>query len=210
MFGMMQAWPLTVDKILDHAGTRHADREVVSRSAEGPIARTTYGQVRARAKQVSNALLDLGVRPGDRIGTLGWNTARHLEVWYGIMGIGAVCHTLNPRLFPDQLCYIIGHAEDKVLFTDLSFLPTIIERRVPDISPLYADLKGLCPALFSVGTKDALMDDTLFMHARWVAAGNPAELAVYPGGAHGFTLFPNALSKAAAARMDAFLNGVLG
>jgi acetyl esterase len=91
-----------------------------------------------------------------------------------------------------------------------AFLPTITERRDPDISPLYADLKGLCPALFSVGTKDALLDDTLFMHARWVAAGNPAELAIYPGGAHGFTLFPNELSKSATARMDAFLNRVLG
>ncbi len=90
-----------------------------------------------------------------------------------------------------------------------AFLPTIADRRVPDISPLYADLKNLCPALFSVGTRDALLDDTLFMHARWVAAGNPAELAIYPGGAHGFTLFPNALSKAATARMDAFLNRVL-
>jgi acetyl esterase len=90
-----------------------------------------------------------------------------------------------------------------------AFLPTIADRRVPDISPLYADLKGLCPALFSVGTKDALLDDTLFMHARWVAAGNDAELAVYPGGAHGFTLFPNNLSRAATTKMDAFLNRVL-
>jgi acetyl esterase/lipase len=91
-----------------------------------------------------------------------------------------------------------------------AFLPTVTDRRVADISPLYADLKGLCPALFTVGTRDALVDDTLFMHARWVAAGNPAELAVYPGGAHGFTLFPNDLAKAATARMDAFLNRVLG
>ncbi len=91
-----------------------------------------------------------------------------------------------------------------------AFLPTITERRAPDISPLYADLKNLCPALFSVGTRDALLDDNLFMHARWVAAGNAAELAVYPGGAHGFTLFPNDLSKQATARMDAFLNRVLG
>src|ERR1700732_1727078 len=91
-----------------------------------------------------------------------------------------------------------------------AFLPTIADRRVPDISPLYADLKGLCPALFSVGTKDALLDDTLFMHARWAVAGNEAELAVYPGGAHGFTLFPNDLSKASTAKMDAFLNRVLG
>lgn len=90
-----------------------------------------------------------------------------------------------------------------------AFLPTITDRRTPDISPLYADLKGLCPALFTVGTKDALLDDTLFMHARWIAAGNEAELAIYPGGPHGFTLFPSELSKAATARMDAFLNRVL-
>jgi acetyl esterase len=86
-----------------------------------------------------------------------------------------------------------------------AFLPTVTDRRVPDISPLYADLKGLCPALFSVGTGDALLDDTLFMYARWIAAGNEADLAVYPGGAHGFTLFPNSLSTAAMARMSEFL-----
>ena len=91
-----------------------------------------------------------------------------------------------------------------------AFLPTITDRRIPDISPLYGDLKGLCPALFSVGTRDALLDDTLFMHARWVAAGNQAELAIYPGGPHGFTLFPSDLAKAATTRMDAFLNRVLG
>jgi acetyl esterase/lipase len=91
-----------------------------------------------------------------------------------------------------------------------AFLPTIGDRRVPDISPLYGDLRTLCPALFSVGTKDALLDDSLFMHARWVAAGNPAELAIYPGGAHGFTLFANELSKSATVRMDAFLNRILG
>jgi acetyl esterase len=90
-----------------------------------------------------------------------------------------------------------------------AFLPTIADRRVPDISPLYADLKGLCQALFSVGTKDALLDDTLFMHARWIAAGNAAELAIYPGGPHGFTLFPSELAKAATTRMDAFLNRAL-
>ena len=91
-----------------------------------------------------------------------------------------------------------------------AFLPTVTNRRVPDISPLYGNLRNLCPALFSVGTRDALLDDTLFMHARWVAAGNQAELAVYPGGSHGFTLFPSELSQSAHARMDAFLNRVLG
>jgi fatty-acyl-CoA synthase len=127
--GLMQDWPLTLDKILDHAAHWAGAREVVSRSVEGPIVRTTYGEIRHRAKRLSNALLSLGVKPGDRVATLAWNTARHIEAWYAIMGIGAVCHTLNPRLFPDQLCYIIGHAEDKILFTDLTFLPTLIERR---------------------------------------------------------------------------------
>ena len=91
-----------------------------------------------------------------------------------------------------------------------AFLPAQTERRVADISPLYADLTGLCPALFTVGTRDALLDDTLFMQARWIAAGNPAELAIYPGGAHGFTLFPNGLSDRASLRMDAFLRTVVG
>ena len=80
--------------------------------------------------------------------------------------------------------------------------------RLADVSPVYADLNWLCRALFSEGTKDALLDDTLFMHARWVAAGNEAALAVYPGGAHGFTLIPNGLSDKASERMDAFLRGV--
>ena len=129
MQGLMQAWPLTVDKILDHAKAWHGGREIVSRSVEGPIVRTSYGEVHTRAKKVSNALLALGVQPGDRVATLAWNTARHIEAWYGIMGIGAVCHTLNPRLFAEQLCYIINHAEDKVIFTDLTFLPILLENR---------------------------------------------------------------------------------
>ncbi|ACG79145.1 medium-chain-fatty-acid--CoA ligase [Phenylobacterium zucineum HLK1] len=129
MLGLMQNWPLTVDKILDHAKAWHGDREIVSRSVEGPIVRTTYAEAHTRAKRLSNALKGLGVQPGDRVATLAWNTARHLEAWYGIMGIGAVCHTLNPRLFPDQLCYIINHAEDKVLFTDLTFLPILLQNR---------------------------------------------------------------------------------
>jgi len=127
--GLMQDWPLTLDKILDHAANWAGGREVVSRSVEGPIVRTTYGEIRQRAKRLSNALKRLGVQPGDRVATLAWNTGRHIEAWYAIMGIGAVCHTLNPRLFPDQLCYIMAHAGDKILFTDLTFLPTVIERR---------------------------------------------------------------------------------
>ena len=103
MHGLMQDWPLTVDKILDHAKNWHGDREIVSRSVEGPIVRTTYAQTHERAKRLSNALKILGVKPGDRVATLAWNTARHIEAWYGIMGMGAICHTLNPRLFAEQL-----------------------------------------------------------------------------------------------------------
>ncbi len=129
MQGLMQDWPLTVDRILDHAGTWHAGREVVSRSVEGPIMRTTYGAIRDRARRLSNALLGLGIKSGDRVATLAWNSGRHIEAWYAVMGIGAVCHTLNPRLFAEQLCYIINHAQDRIIITDLTFLPVLLEHR---------------------------------------------------------------------------------
>ncbi|HEY2659311.1 MAG TPA: long-chain-fatty-acid--CoA ligase [Caulobacteraceae bacterium] len=129
MLGLMQNWPLTVDRILGHAAHWHGGREVVSRSIEGPIVRTTYSQIHDRAKRLSRALLDLGVQPGDRVATLAWNSGRHMEAWYAVMGIGAVCHTLNPRLFVEQLCYIINHAEDRVIFSDLTFLPTLLANR---------------------------------------------------------------------------------
>jgi fatty-acyl-CoA synthase len=125
MQGLMQDWPLTVDKILDHARTWHGDREVVTRSIEGPIVRTTYARIHARAKQTSNALLGLGITVGDRVATLAWCTANHMDAWYGIMGIGAICHTLNPRLHPQQLAWIVNHAGDRVIFADLTFLPLI-------------------------------------------------------------------------------------
>nr|WP_313426959.1 long-chain-fatty-acid--CoA ligase [Brevundimonas diminuta] len=125
MLGMMQDWPLTVDKILDHAKNWHGEREVVTRSVEGPIVRTNYAAIHERARRVSNALLAWGIKPGDRVATLAWNTGNHIETWYGIMGIGAVCHTLNPRLFPEQLAYIINHAEDRIIFTDLTFVPLL-------------------------------------------------------------------------------------
>ena len=126
MHGLMQDWPLTVDKILDHGATWHPEREVVSRPIEGgPLARTTYADVRRRAKRLSNALLAYGVKRGDRVATLAFNTARHLEAWYGVMGIGAVCHTLNPRLFIDQLVYIVNHAGDRLIFADICAAPIL-------------------------------------------------------------------------------------
>ncbi|WP_374596823.1 long-chain-fatty-acid--CoA ligase [Brevundimonas sp.] len=125
MLGLMQDWPLTVDKILDHAKNWHGAREVVTRSVEGPIVRTSYADIHARAKRVSSVLQGWGIGVGDRIGTLAWNTGNHIETWYGIMGIGAVCHTLNPRLFPEQLVYIINHGGDRVIFVDLTFVPLL-------------------------------------------------------------------------------------
>ncbi len=135
MLGLMQEWPLLCHKILDHAGIQHPHREVVSRSVEGPIVRTTYAEVRLRALKLAQRLERDGFGPGDRIATLAWNTARHIEAWYGIMGMGAVYHTLNPRLFPEQIAWIMNHAEDKALFVDLTFLPLVekIAASVPSL-----------------------------------------------------------------------------
>lgn len=135
MKGLMQDWPLRVTTIIDHAARFHGDREIVTRTVEGPIARTTYKQVHLRARKVAQALTKLGVKEGDIVATMAWNTARHLEAWYGIMGMGAVCHTLNPRLFAEQLVYIINHAEDKIIFLDLTFVPILegIADKLPNV-----------------------------------------------------------------------------
>jgi len=123
MLGLMQDWPLLCHRIIDHAAIQHGAREVVSRSIEGPMHRTTYAGVRARALKVAQRLQREGLGLGDRVATLAWNTWRHLETWYGITGIGAVYHTINPRLFPDQIGYIVNHAEDRLMFLDLTFVP---------------------------------------------------------------------------------------
>ncbi len=125
MLGIMQDWPLTVDKILEHARLQHGKREIITRRVGGQIVRTTYADIYIKAKQVSNALKIGGIGLGDRVATLGWNSARHMETWYGTMGIGAVLHTINPRLHPEQIAWIANHAEDKVLVFDTTFLPII-------------------------------------------------------------------------------------
>lgn len=126
MLGLMQNRQLLVQHILDHAAANHGERELVTRGIEdGAIRRYTLRDLHGRAKQVANGLEGLGVKLGDRIATLAWNTDRHMEVWYGIMGLGAICHTVNPRLFPEQIAYIVNHAEDRVIFTDITFLPLL-------------------------------------------------------------------------------------
>jgi len=135
MLGLMQPWPLLCSKIIDHAARQHGRREIVTRTIEGPIVRTNYIEVRARALKCAQMLERDGYRTGDRIATLAWNTARHLETWYGIMGMGGVYHTLNPRLFPDQIAWIMNDAEDKCLFVDLTFLP-IVEKIASSVRSL--------------------------------------------------------------------------
>ncbi len=135
MLGLMQDWPLLCHRVIDHAAINHAERAVISRSVEGPIHTTNYTQVRARALKVAQRLEKDGVRLGDRVATLAWNTWRHLEAWYGIMGIGAIYHTVNPRLFPDQITWIINHAEDRVMMTDLTFLP-LLEKLADKLSSI--------------------------------------------------------------------------
>jgi fatty-acyl-CoA synthase len=141
MLGLMQDWPLLVHKIIDHAARYHGGREVVTRTTEGPLARSNYRAIARRAKQLASALERRGFGLGDRIATLAWNTARHLEAWYGIAGIGAIYHTLNPRLFPDQLAWIANHAGDRALFFDISFAETVakLAPKIPSIE-LYVAL----------------------------------------------------------------------
>src|ERR1700749_4233831 len=135
MLGLMQDWPLLVHKIIDHAALYHAKREVVCRTVEGPIIRTNYGEMAKRARKVAHALDRRGIKLGDRIARMAWNTPRHIESWYGITGIGAIYHTLNPRLFPEQIAYIVNHAEDKVMFFAITFAPLVeqLEPRVPSV-----------------------------------------------------------------------------
>lgn len=127
LHGLMQDEPLLISSFIRYAAEYHGDREIVARSCEGPIVRSNYAQVEKRARQLGQALIELGVKPGDRIATLAWNTVRHFECFYGVSGIGAVLHTVNPRLFETQIQYIISHAEDQYLFLDLEFLP-LVER----------------------------------------------------------------------------------
>jgi len=123
MLGLMQDYPLLVHTILDHAALNHGERELVTRAVEGPIRRCTLADIKTRSLSAAKALQREGIGLGDRVATMAWNTDRHMETWYGIMGVGAICHTVNPRLFTEQLVYIFNHAEDRILFVDTTFVP---------------------------------------------------------------------------------------
>ncbi|MDO6965336.1 3-(methylthio)propionyl-CoA ligase [Rhizobium alvei] len=125
MLGMMMNTPLLISSILRHAETYHGTTEVVSKTVEGPIHRYTYADMARRSRKLANALSRLGLEFGDRVGTLAWNGYRHMELYYGVSGSGFVCHTINPRLFREQIAFIIEHAADKAIFADLSFVPIL-------------------------------------------------------------------------------------
>ncbi len=135
MFGQMQDWPLRVTSMIDHAAKFHGDRPIISRSIEGPIVRSNWREIRKKARKCAQALNRMGLGRGDAVGVMAWNTARHLEVWWGVAGAGAIMHTLNPRLFAEQLDYIINHAEDRVLFLDLDLVGVIepLVSRLPKV-----------------------------------------------------------------------------
>jgi fatty-acyl-CoA synthase len=121
MQGQMMQLPLLISALIRHADTNHGDTEIVSRLAEGGSHRYSYREAHARMRRLARALQRAGIRPGERIGTLAWNTHRHFELYFAVSGSGAVCHTINPRLFPEQIAYIINHAEDRQVFFDVSF-----------------------------------------------------------------------------------------
>jgi fatty-acyl-CoA synthase len=130
MLGLMMNRPLLISSLIRHADRCHGDGEIVSRTIEGPIHRYTYRDAHARSRRLAHALRRLGVAPGERVGTLAWNGYRHFELYYAVSGMEAIIHTINPRLFFDQLTYIVHHAEDRLIFFDLTFLP-LVEKLAP-------------------------------------------------------------------------------
>ena len=125
MLGLMQPHGLLISTILKHAARHHASAQVVSRTHENTTHHSNWAEVEHRSRRLVRVLEKLGIRQGDRVGTLGWNGYRHLEVYYAAPGMGAICHTINPRLHPDDIGYIVNHAADKILFVDVSFAPLI-------------------------------------------------------------------------------------
>ncbi len=125
MLGLMQDRPLLISQIIDFAAAYYPEVEIVTRTVEGPIYRYGYRDAAKRSKQLAEALQGLGIKLGDRVGTIAWNTYRHFELYFGISGIGAVLHTINPRLAPEHVAYIANHAEDEIVFVDLNLLPIV-------------------------------------------------------------------------------------
>jgi acyl-CoA synthetase (AMP-forming)/AMP-acid ligase II len=138
VFGNMMDQPLLISQQIEFAARFHSNVEVVTRTVEGPIVRTTWGEIGRRARQLASALEKLGVKRGDRVATIAWNTQRHLELYFAVSGMGAVLHTINPRLSPEQLHYVVDHAEDHVLFFDTTFgrLADLVKSKIAHVYAL--------------------------------------------------------------------------
>ncbi len=167
MLGLMQQRPLLISTLVDYAARQHGGREIVSRDADGAIHRTTYAEVAMRAKKVAGALDALGLKPGDRVATLAWNTHRHLELYYGVASSGRVLHTVNPRLFPEQLQYIIHHAEDTYVFFDPVFAPLIEE-----LAPRLPHVLGWVSLSDRAGAPEVKVEN-LLVYEELIAAASP-------------------------------------
>lgn len=137
MLGTMMNVPLLLSSVLRHAEAYHSDGEVVSATVEGGLHRYTYGEMAKRSAKLAHALAGLGLQTGDRVGTLAWNGYRHVELYFGVSGSGLVCHTINPRLFREQIAYIVRNAADQVLFFDLTFLP-LVEQLADELKDMKA------------------------------------------------------------------------
>lgn len=137
MHGLMMNMPLLISSLIRHASDHHGDTEIVSRLTEGGIHRYTYADAHKRSRQLANALIKLGIKASDRVGTLAWNGFRHFETYFAASGMGAVLHTINPRLFPEQIAYIVNHADDQYVFFDITFAPL-----VDGIAPHCKNVKG--------------------------------------------------------------------
>ncbi|HEY9217432.1 MAG TPA: long-chain fatty acid--CoA ligase [Phenylobacterium sp.] len=168
MLALMMDRPLTLPSILEYAARYHGDREIVTRTVEGPIHRYDYAGALARAKRMANALVAMGVKPGDRVATLAWSTHRHFELYYAVSGIGAILHTVNPRLHADQIAWVVNHAEDSVLFFDITFAEL-----VADLAPKMPTVKTLV-ALTDRETLPAGVPAGTLVYEE-LAAGHPAQ-----------------------------------
>tara|TARA_B110000196_G_scaffold82046_1_gene70765 strand:+ start:353 stop:1990 length:1638 start_codon:yes stop_codon:yes gene_type:complete len=156
MRGLIMNQPLLISSLICHADWVSGDREIVTRSVEGPMHRYNYHDAHTRSRQLANALINLGVKLGDRIATLAWNTYRHFECYYAISGIGAITHTLNPRLAADQLTYIINHAENSYIFVDADLLPLI--ELVVNLIP---SIKGIVVMTDNLNMPESKIDNLL-------------------------------------------------
>jgi fatty-acyl-CoA synthase len=173
MLGLTQDHPLLISSLITHAARYHPEVEIVSRTCEGPVVRSNWRDLSKRVAKLANALRRLGIKPGDRVATLAWNTHRHVELYFAVSGIGAVLNTVNPRLFPEQIDYIVNHAENRVLFFDITFSGlvaglqskfTTVEKYVAltDASHLPAEVNGVVAYEDLLSTEADAMDWPVF------------------------------------------------